>query len=180
MPAGDGVPSGGDPESLTSRITVWMRAAFPPRVRAVVRALRGDLHVNLTATQRDLLLSLPDRLPLSRVDRLWVFAPHHGRSRESGLLVASLLPHPGGDPAQRTLVTLRYRAEQVKGRLHREDSISEEGSAPAERIERVIAGVLARSGEQSADPLVETIGGSEERWATFLEGLALRLDPVSQ
>jgi hypothetical protein len=51
--------------------------------------------------------------------------------------------------------------------------VTEEGSAPPEGIERVIAGVLARSGARFSDPLVARIEGSDDRWSQFLARLGL-------
>jgi hypothetical protein len=47
---------------------------------------------SLTVSQREMLLGLPSRIPVERIDRLWLFQPQHGRAGESGLAVLSLLP----------------------------------------------------------------------------------------
>jgi hypothetical protein len=127
----------------------------------------------LTLAQAELLRGIPQRFAAERLDRIWIFAPHVVRSRESGFVVLSLLPQPGEDPDRRTLVTLRYEAEQVKGETVRQERVDEEGSAPCERIERVIAGVLARSGAESPDPRSEEIDGRADRWLEILEKLGV-------
>ncbi|MEX0912102.1 MAG: hypothetical protein WD737_13415 [Gemmatimonadota bacterium] len=125
----------------------------------------------LTPSQRELLVSIPDRFPLARIDRVWIFSPHSGKTRETGLFVVSLLPEDAETGKQRTLFTLRYQADVVKGNLQRTDAVSEEGRAPPERIERVIEGVIARSAEEATDPVVAEIDGQEDNWAALLDRL---------
>jgi len=127
----------------------------------------------LTISQREVLRSLPSRVPVARIDRLWLFEPRIGKSRESGLVVLSTMPEAPPFSEQRRLLTLRYRAEPVRGRLERSEKLTEEGSAPPAGIERVIAGVLARSGEEAGEPMAETVGGSDLRWTQLLERLGI-------
>jgi len=130
---------------------------------------------SLTVSQREVLLGLPSRVPVERIDRLWLFQPQHGREGESGLIVLSLLPEEPLFSPQRRLLTLRYRAEPARGRLRREETLAEEGRAPPERIERVIAGVLARIGETAGEPVAEAIEGSPALWAAFLQRLGISI-----
>jgi hypothetical protein len=135
--------------------------------------------LSLTESQREILQNLPAAIPPARIELLWVFAPRVVKLRESGLLVISLLPAAGEAPdAPRTLLTLRYRAEAVKGKMVRDESIAEEGSAPPDRIDRVVSGVLARAGEQDGEPHLERIDGREERWDDFLARACIVLDRV--
>lgn len=128
----------------------------------------------LTFSQRAILEKLPERFAPERIDHVWIFPPHFVGGRESGLVVLSLLAETDGESADyRTLVTCRYEAERVKGRDRYEERVTEEGSAPPTRIERVIAGVLARSGADAAEPITEQIGGDPARWTTFLEQYAV-------
>jgi hypothetical protein len=128
--------------------------------------------VELTAAQRQLLRTLPERIPLARIDRLWIFAPHLGRARETGLFVASLLPTDDARPGQRVLLSLSYAAQSRNGQLQVEQTATEEGRTTPERIERVITGVLARAADFPGEPLLETIAGCGERWAALLARLA--------
>jgi hypothetical protein len=132
-------------------------------------------HSDLTPSQRELLRILPERFPPERIDRLWLFPAHLGKDRESGFLVLALLPQLGTATAHhhRTLVTVRYEVADVKGRPQWQDRVTEEGSAPPDRIDRIIAGVLVRSGADAVEPLVEVLAGSRGRWLAFLERLGL-------
>ena len=134
----------------------------------------------LSAAQAELLRRLPGRIAVEQIERLWIFPPHHGKTRETGLMVISSRGADSGDKDTYALTTVRYTAEPVKARLHFEESYSEEGWAPAERIDRVIAGVLARSGEEVSEPLEVVIGGSAERWQELLERFGVVLDQVSR
>lgn len=118
----------------------------------------------LTSAQQAILDSIPTRLELARLDRVWVFPPHHGKTRETGLFVISLLDRADPVSGPRTLLTLRYQAEMVNGRVTRTEQLNEEGRAPVPEIERVIAGVLARSGDESGDPEVLHVDGDPSRW----------------
>jgi hypothetical protein len=125
----------------------------------------------LTPSQMDLIRGLATRFPPQRIDRFWLFPPHHGDARESGFVVLSLLPEAEADD-QRTLVTVRYDSTAVKGRWQRQERTTEEGSAPPDSVERVMAGVLLRAGE-GTDPFVERIEGDPERWGRLLERLGI-------
>lgn len=131
----------------------------------------------LTSFQQALLRNVPGRYPPERIDRLWIFPPHVAPKRESGFIVLSLLQEDGDDD-RRTVVTLRYSMEEVKGRPKAEERVTEEGSAPPERIDRVIAGVLARSGEDDVEPIAAEIGGDPERWTELLTRHMIDLDPT--
>jgi hypothetical protein len=139
------------------------------------RATPSMTDQDLTPAQSELLRGLPERFPLDSIDCVWIFAPHRGKLRESGFLVISLFPPPAAGHGQdRTLVTLRYETDLTPaGKSRREDRIAEEGQAPAERIERVIAGVLARSGPDAVAPRLERIEGRAERWPEVLSRLGL-------
>ena len=130
--------------------------------------MRGASH---TEAQLQLLRELPARVPVERVERIWLFAPREIGERESGLLVLSLLSDGTRPEGQRQVVTWRYEAERVRGRLRRTDAVTEEGWAPSERIPRLIEGVLARLGDKRENPASEEIAGSETRWVALLESL---------
>ncbi|MEX2583987.1 MAG: hypothetical protein WD766_11970 [Gemmatimonadota bacterium] len=129
--------------------------------------------LQLTTSQRELLGSLPERFAIERVDRIWIFSAHQGKLRETGLFVISLLPEPEQQTSQRTLFTLRYHTDTIKGVLQRTESLSEEGRAPPERIDRVIEGVLARAGEDLSEQLVVPIEGEVGRWDELLARVGL-------
>jgi hypothetical protein len=129
--------------------------------------------LRLSAAQRQVLASIPHRLGVERIDRIWIFPPHPARTRETGLLAISLLPPPQHDTSHRTLLTVRYEADPAGGRAIRVADPTEEGSAPPDRINRVIAGVLARSSDPTGDPVLVIIEGDVERWREFQEQASL-------
>jgi hypothetical protein len=127
----------------------------------------------LTPSQQELLLGLPERIPVASIDRLWIFTAHLGKVRETGLFVLSLLPDTPED-RQRTLMTLSYQAEVVRNKLVRTESLAEEGRAPEEQIERVIAGVVARAHEESSELVTARIEGEAAKWMDLLGQLELQ------
>jgi hypothetical protein len=118
---------------------------------------------------RRLLREIPAKIPVPRIDRVWIFSPRTTAARETGLVVLSLLGEPPHGPDRRQLVTIRYVAETVRGTLRRTDQAAEEGWAPADRIPRLIAGVLARLGESAEEPVERAVGGREEAWTSLLD-----------
>ena len=123
-----------------------MRAPEPrPRPPIVSHAPPSD-------ALRALLLELPARVPPERIDRLWLFQPRDLAGRENGLAVLSLLPDPDAPADRRSLLTLRYQAERTPRGLQRSDELAELGTAPAELIPAVIAGVLRRLGDGQESP----------------------------
>jgi hypothetical protein len=133
-----------------------------------------------TPALRQLLLELPARIPLERLDRLWVFSPREIGGREHGLLVLALLPADAAEEPIRHLLTLRYQAQQTAAGIRRTDTLAEQGSAPPERLPRVIAGVLHRLRDESEEPLEVEVAGSPERWHGLLRRFGIEMvDPRS-
>lgn len=125
----------------------------------------------LTPSQKEVLHAIPSRTPIEAIDRIWIFPPRHHQTRESGLFVLATNPYTPAAEGVRTLCTIRYQAEANKqGRIRRTETTTEEGSAPAERIDKVIAGVLRRDAEPGEPWLLE-VGGSPERWAEVIAEL---------
>lgn len=106
-------------------------------------------------------------VPPGSLDRLWIFPPASRGRVERGLLVASLLIPD--DPERRVVVTLRYTAEETGKGITFTPVLQEEGVAPPDRLPRIIAGVVRRSGMESGDPLELSIQGSPD---TFEQQLA--------
>jgi hypothetical protein len=127
----------------------------------------------LTPSQSEILRGLPERYPVDRIDRIWIFPPRIVRSVEMGLFVLSLLTDEVQFD-QRTLITLRYQVDRSERSSHRIERLEEEGTAPSARIELVIAGVLRRAGADDADPTVLDVGMNPNRWPLALteQGLA--------
>lgn len=126
----------------------------------------------LTAAQREILRHLPDSLDTDRLDRIWIFDPHIGNSRESGLFVVSLFSESRLGGEMRELITVRYTIDPQASPPSFEKAVLPEGWAPPDRIERVMAGVLARSGDAAGDPREEALEPGET-WETLI----FRLDP---
>jgi hypothetical protein len=123
--------------------------------------------VEASDSLRAVLRSLPSHLPTERIDRLWVFPPKELSGRESGLLVLSLFPTAEFPADHRQLLTLRYERERARSRAAPAITLAEQGWAPADRIPRVIRGVLARL-EADEDPAEHPVVGSADRWAELL------------
>lgn len=109
---------------------------------------------------------LAERVPTDRLDRLWVFPPSRLGRVERGLLVASLLLVD--DPERRLLLTLRYTAEETGKGVSFVPVLQEEGVAPPDRLPRIIAGVVRRSGMDAGDPTELLVGGRGESYSEWL------------
>ena len=134
----------------------------------------------LTDVQRQVFLALGDKIDPARISRIWIFPAHRVKARETGLAVLALLPEDEDRSDMFSLHTLRYHAASEKGKLQLDQSLAEEGSTTADRIDRVIAGVLARSGTEPGEPFVADLGGRADAWDELLEELGARVDPGSQ
>lgn len=111
---------------------------------------------------RGALAELPERIPIGRIDQLWLFPPRRIGGRENGLVVLSLFSEDESASTRRQVFTLRY--EEAEGAAaYRSDALEEQGSAPMDRIPDVIAGVLGRLGEEEM-PRLEPIRGDPRRW----------------
>jgi hypothetical protein len=121
------------------------------------------------------------RLPPERIDRVWLFAPRPLGERESGLAVLSVHPAGPAEAGRRQVFTLRYEAVTERGKTRRTDALAEQAVAPAERLERVIEGVLRRLGTDTEVPLLRVVEGDRGKWAELLaEGGAAVLDAPNQ
>jgi len=109
------------------------------------------------------------RVSPEAVDRVWLFPPLRKGRREHGLVSASCFPDgsppPGSPPAgsagsevrarvdRRVLVTLSYRAEETGKGIQFESRFEEEGEAPADRLPRIMAGVVRRARTGAGEPV---------------------------
>lgn len=101
-----------------------------------------------------LLDLLSRRLDPATMDRLWIFPPLSRGRRESGVVAVSCFD---GDADRRRLWTARYTAEETGRGVTFDASLDEEGTAPPDRLPRVMAGVVRRSGED-----LEALGDPRE------------------
>lgn len=117
---------------------------------------------------RHILEQLPQRIPVEQIDRLWIFPVRTLGVRESGLVVLSTLPG-GEDDGPRRVLTLRYEIDTRKKDATPSAELAEQGSAPADLIQRVIEGVIRRLGDEAGEPVLREIAGDAERWAAMLD-----------
>lgn len=122
----------------------------------------------VTDALRAVLLALPGHLPIEEIQRLWVFPPRELGPRESGLVVAALATPGAPAHEPHRIYTVEYDSDRHRPRPDPKLEVTEQGSAPHDRLDRVIAGVLARLGDERDDPDDHEIGGSADRWAALL------------
>ncbi|MGI9181585.1 MAG: hypothetical protein ACR2H9_13910 [Longimicrobiaceae bacterium] len=125
----------------------------------------------MSAMLARLLAALASRIPPQSVDRVWIFPPRQLRGSESGLALLALYDQLPEATGHRRLVTLRYEAAPG-GEEPTEQELVEQGIAPAERIDRVVAGVLRRLGDAHEAPTAVRIEGDPARWEQMLGGMA--------
>lgn len=138
--------------------------------------------IAFTPALRRVLSSLSERLPVERIDSVWLFTPRELNGRESGLVVLSLVLPDGADPDTdaRELLTLRYDALPAGKEIELSEELTPQGRAPRDRIPRLIDGVLARLQDEREDPVLEEIAGSADRWTDLLTRIGvLPVDPSS-
>jgi hypothetical protein len=147
------------------------------------------------------LQALGERLDPATLDRVWIFPPLVRGRRERGLLAASrfLAPQEGGPEgdaeahpeapseahpavhredgagAPRTLFTAPYTAERTGRGLTLEWDLVEQGSAPPDRLPRVMRGVVRRADSQLGDPREVELAGDPERFHALLDELGIHL-----
>lgn len=115
------------------------------------------------------LAAMPAHYPVANVDRVWAFAPRTAGARASGLAVLSLFaPEPG----RRRVVTLRWQRQAGPKARPRDDSWEEHGSCPAERLPRVVEGVVRRAGADGQPAEAFDVAGSDVAWSALLAALA--------
>lgn len=110
------------------------------------------------------LQSVGKRLGTASIDRLWIFPPLVRGRREWGLVAASCFD----DQGIRRVITARYSAERTGKGLFLDAQMAEEGSAPHDRLPRVMDGVVARSSLSAGSPRVVEVAGGEEAWDALL------------
>ncbi|MEJ2215801.1 MAG: hypothetical protein P8099_04210 [Gemmatimonadota bacterium] len=123
-----------------------------------------------------LLNELAERLGIAGIDQLWLFPPRRVADAETAVVVVSAFT--AAEDVRRRVFTAHYAAlTDRKGRLEIEEHVEERGLAPAERIGRLVEGVLQRVEDElaAAPPRVARIQGDPARWQELVE--SLRADP---
>jgi hypothetical protein len=120
-----------------------------------------------------LLADIPSLVPLERIDRVWVFPSRMTGEVESGLVVLALWPEEAAAPEedQREVVTIQYATRPGKEGEAPAREVAGRGWAPADRVPRLIAGVLRRLGGEEDEPRSESIGGDAAAWEGFVAGM---------
>ena len=122
-----------------------------------------------------LLERLSVAVPPETSDELWLFPTRRVSGVESTVLVLSRY----SDEADRRRVeTVHFKATRNKrGEAAVETRIEDHAIAPADRLTRVIDGVLRRLGDDlSATPRTARISGERDRWAALVESFASGLE----
>lgn len=112
-----------------------------------------------------ILREIGDRLEVGRMDKLWIFPPLVRGRKEWGLVAVSIADV---EPSQRSLFTARYAAELRGIGVTFESEMKSEGKAPADRMPRIMDGVVRRSELQLGDPREIRIGGDRSEFSALL------------
>ena len=116
-----------------------------------------------------LLRTLAGEITVPRIDRVWVFPPRRIETGETAVVVAAALTE--ADDGRRRVFAAHYTALDVSDE-HRL-SVDEYGTAPADRVGRLVEDVVERIKEGPATaPRAFTIEGNEEVWDRTLHELA--------
>ena len=117
-----------------------------------------------------LFSAIPEHIPVTSIDELWIFPPHRVGRAESIVAVISAF-EDGGD--RRRIFTARCTVlRDPKGSRSVEPELAEQGIAPPDRIGRVIEGVLRRLSDElpTAPPQQVRIGGDVAQWEALVSG----------
>lgn len=142
-----------------------LRAAGDGAGEEPVGAGRRTLGAEPGSALGRVLRLLEQRVGAAALDTLWLFPPRlRGRS-EQGLVVAGCFAT--GEERRRVLTAI-YAAERSGKGLQVQTRFFEEGVAPAERLPRIIDGVVRRSTDDLGNPRCVEIGGDARRLLALL------------
>ncbi len=111
------------------------------------------------------------RLGRAAIDCLWIFPPMVRGRREWGLVAASCFDAGGS----RRVVTARYSAERTGRGLYLDTRLLDEGVAPADRLPRVMEGVVRRGPQPLGSPRLVELGGCEDAFESLMAGYPAEL-----
>lgn len=100
----------------------------------------------------------------SAIDSLWIFPPRVRGRREWGLVAAGCFESGEG----RRLITARYTAQRTGKGLYLDTQLVDEGVAPADRLPRVMRGVVRRAAEPLGSPRQVEVGGGAEAFESLM------------
>lgn len=106
------------------------------------------------------------RVGEAAVDTIWIFPPLVKGRREWGLLAFSLFT---GDSGMRTLYTARYAAELTGTGMVFESELTDQGTAPGDRLPRIMDGVVRRSDLPLGEPREVGVAGDAGRFRSLVE-----------
>lgn len=118
-----------------------------------------------------LLRMIADRIGVDRIERVWLFPPRRLKAGETSVVVVAAFAEL--DPQRRRVYAAHYTAPadpKTEARL----VLDEYGTAPAERVGRVVEEVVERIKENAPPqpPRAVAIGGDDAEWAVMLHDLA--------
>ena len=114
---------------------------------------------------------LGNRLGHAAIDCLWMFPPLVRGRREWGLVAASCFDHGGS----RRVVTARYTAERTGKGLYLDTRLLDEGVAPADRLPRVMEGVVRRGPRPLGSPRLVELGGCADAFESLMADFPAQL-----
>jgi hypothetical protein len=120
-------------------------------------------------TLPDFLDRLATRLGVELIEEMWIFPARKAGFGESTVLAVSAFDE---NTERRRILTARFNVtKDPKGNPVIEEAIDEQGTAPADRVSRVIEGVLRRLGDDlSAVPRHVRIAGDLGAWGRLRDG----------
>ena len=122
-----------------------------------------------------LLGRLAQTVPVQSIDELWLFPTRRIVGVESTVLVLSRYTD---ETDRRRVETVHFKATRNKrGEATIETILQDHAVAPADRLTRVIDGVLRRLGDDlSASPRAARISGETERYEALVESIASNIE----
>jgi hypothetical protein len=116
-----------------------------------------------------ILRSIEREIGVEQLERVWVFPPRRMETGETGVVVAAAFAGPGDDRRRVFAAHYTAAADGTGARL----SLEEYGTAPADRVGRVVEEVVERLKEGPAEaPYSARLDGDTSRWHTLLHRLA--------
>lgn len=116
------------------------------------------------------LLRIIERdVAIHRIDRVWIFPPRRLDAGETAVVVVAA--YPDVDTERRTVFAAHYTApaDESDARL----TLDEFGTAPTDRVGRIVEDVVERLKDQpAAPPRTTRIEGDAGRWHQLLHDLA--------